>query len=138
MAETKGKGGGAKAPAKKPREIKDAGQRTVLRGVTVDALPIVKQLGKDRGLTVKNLEEAQRDKGLAAVVSQLGLDEDGNVTAWVRIGQVEADNRDQAVTAVVGEDEPGEFRAPNASAWRGRIVRKVPERVPLDVVIADD
>lgn len=123
---------------RKPREIRDAGQRTVLRGIEIDGWTIVRQIAKDRGLQVKNLDEAKRDKGLKAALDQLGLNEEGEVTVWVRIGQVEADSRDQAVTAVVGEDEPGEFRAPNASAWRGRVVRKVPERVQLDVEIADD
>jgi hypothetical protein len=137
MAEGKPAKGKA-AAEKRRREIKDAGQRTVLRGVEIDGWTIVRQIAKDRGLQVKNLEEAKRDKGLKAALDQLGLNEEGEVTVWVRVGQVEADSRDQAVTAVVGEDEPGQFRAPNASAWRGRVVRKVPERVQLDVEIADD
>lgn len=136
-----GVGKGAKAPAapaKRSREIKDAGQRTVFRGLVIDGLPIVKQLAKDRGLTVKNLEEAKADKGLAAVVAQLGLDEDGNVLTWVRIGQVKAETREDAVDAVVGTKEPGQFRAPTASAWRGRVIRNIPAEIPLDVEVADD
>lgn len=126
-----------KTQQKKKREIKDAGQRVVLQGFEVDALPIVRQLGKALGLNVKNMEEAKADKRLKALIEKLDLDGEDGVTVWVKAGQVKAESREEALDALLGSDVPGAFRAPNASAWRGQINRKPPEQVSLEVEVVD-
>lgn len=123
---------------KRRREIKDAGQRTVLAAFEMGQQQVAGALAAAAGVDLKGLSEKDAEKALKPFIDRVAVPTGEKVQVWVKIGQVEADNRDQAVTAVVGEDEPGQFRAPNASAWRGRVVRKVPEHVQLHVEIADD
>lgn len=137
MADSKPKAKPKAKPSKR-REIKDAGQRTVLAAFEMDAPKVASQLALEAGVLMSNMDAKEREKALKPFLDRLAAGPDDKVKVWVKVGQVEADNRDQAVTAVVGADEPGQFRAPNASAWRGRVVRKVPEHVQLHVEIADD
>jgi hypothetical protein len=123
--------------AKRKREVKDAGERTVLMGIQLGGWSIVRELASAAGLKVKNMEEALRDKGLKAHIDRMGLDAEDGVTIWVKVGQVKADTREEAIDALLGSDLSGSFRAPNASAWRGQINRKPPEQVSLEVEVVD-
>jgi hypothetical protein len=123
---------------KRRREIKDAGQRTVVQGIELKADQVAQALAKATGIKVEGKNQEEIRKNLKPFFDRLGVSPEESVMVWVPVGQVQAETREAAVDSAVGEDTPGEFRAPNASAWRGRVVRRIPERVPLDVQIADD
>lgn len=136
------KGGGKKAPAKaaakKPREIKDAGQRTVLAAFEMGQQQVAGALAEAAGITLKGLSEKDAEKALKPFLDRVAVPTGEKVQVWVKIGQVKADGREDAVDQVVGEKLPGEYRAPNASAWRGRVSREIPDEVPLNVTVVDD
>lgn len=134
MAKPKAK---AKA-ARKPREIKDAGQRVVLAGFEIDAPKVASQLAHEAGIALGNLDAKAREKALKPFLDRLGAGPDDKVKVWAKIGQVVAEDREVAVAAVVGDKLPGDYRAPIASAWRGRVNREIPDEVPLNVTVVDD
>lgn len=123
---------------KKKREIKDAGHRTVLMGAVIDGLAVVKSLPQAQGLKFKTIEEAKHDKDLKAIIEKLGLNEEDELTVWVKVGQVKAPNGgEEAIVAALGGKVPGIFRTPPSSGWRGEIEYVVPAQVSLDVVVRD-
>ena len=123
--------------SKKTREVKDSGQRTVLAAVEYDSHEVAAKLAEAQGIKIDEMEQADPEKGINPFLAQLDVLEGGGVLLWVKLGQVEASTREQAIDAVVGPEVPGSFRAPNASAWRGQINRKPPTQVPLDVEVVD-
>lgn len=124
--------------AKKPREIKDAGQRAVFAAFELDAPKVAAHLAGEAGIPLGNLDAKAREKALKPFLDRLGAGPDDKVQVWAKIGQVKAENREDAVEAIVGEKLPGDYRAPIASAWRGRVNREIPDEVPLNVSVIDD
>jgi len=122
-------------PARKPRTTRGAGERVVLQGVTISPWDIVRAVARDRGIKVKNLEEARRNKALKALIDLLPIEgDDEDLTVWVQLGApVKAEDREPAILAVLGGEVPGEYRAPNHSAWLGGKRYKDPEQIKLDV-----
>ena len=146
-------GKGAKQ-GKKPREIKDAGQRIVFAGLELPAELIVKALRESVELpplpgakeaTQKEKEaELERVLGLIAAAVAGGPD-DGTktLTVWVRTGPVvdgsptKVEAVQAAVDAPLGRKAPGRFRAPSLTHWRGEVRRVAPTAVPLDEEVVD-
>jgi hypothetical protein len=123
---------------RKPREIKDAGQRTVLASIELDSHEIAARLAERAGHDIRKMkDEKDREKAIKPFLDMLEVLDGGGTTLWVKLGQVEADTREAAVNSILGPDVPGSFRAPNASAWRGQINRKPPEQIPLDIELVD-
>lgn len=120
-------------PPKKPRKIPDAGERTVLVAVEVDAHGIAIQLAEQRGIDLKGKGKADIEKALKPILASLGINDGGGLNVWVKLGQVKADTREEAILEVLGGEVPGEYRAPNASAWRGGKRYKQPTQVALEV-----
>lgn len=127
----------APKPRAKRREVKDAGQRTVLAAIELRSNHVTKELARAAGVNVAAKDD-ELSKLLKPFYDRLGVGPDEPVQVWVKLGQVEADTREEAVNVVVGTEQPGEYRAPNASAWRGRVIRKIPDQIPLDVQVTDD
>lgn len=125
------------AKPKRSRQIKDAGERTVLAAVEYDSQEVACKLATAQGIDISKLDKAGVEKAVKPFLDRLDVLEGGGVLVWVKVGQVKADAREEAVDEVVGADVPGSFRAPNASAWRGQINRKPPTQVPLDVEVVD-
>lgn len=143
MAEKK-----TESKAKKPREIKDAGQRVVFAGLTMDRKKIAELLAESMELPpLPGLPEPTKQDKADEVNRMLELlkagNEDGPVTVFVRVGAaVEGSpTKQEAVQAAVdeplGRKAPGRFRAPTLTHWRGEVRRKAPSAVPLDEEVVD-
>jgi len=140
----------AEQESKRKREIKDAGQRVVLTALPLEpewvAAQIVATRNREQGIEATDAQEAKEAKALAKelpIETVAPPDGDGElkdtkvVMGWVKLGQVKAEERGEAIDAVVGPEVPGSFRAPNASAWRGQTNRRPPKQVPLDIEVVD-
>lgn len=126
------------AAKRKPRQIKDAGQRTVLAAFEMGQAQVAHALAEAAGVVFKGLSDKDAEKALKPFLDRVAVAPEDKVKVWVKIGQVKADTREDAVDQVVGEKLPGDYRAPTASAWRGRVNREIPSDVPLNVTVTDD
>lgn len=144
MAEKKTKE--APAPPKRSREIKDAGQRIVFAGLTMDSQKVAGMLVESMKLPplpgVPAPDEKAKKKELEQALELLDVEDGGAVTVWVRVGGIvvgingeavtKADAVEQAVDKPLGRQAPGRFRAPTVTHWRGEKRRTPPSAVPLD------
>lgn len=120
-------------PQKRPRKIPDAGERTVLVAIEVDSYFVAHNLAEQRGIDLKGKSKEDIKKALKPILESLGVNDGGGITVWAKLGQVKADTREEAILEVLGGEVPGDYRAPNASAWRGGKRYKQPTQVALEV-----
>lgn len=131
-----------KAPKpKKPREIRDAGQRLVFAALTMDSQEIARRLAQSMQLPPLPGTPVPSDKEKQAEVDSalklLDVQEGGAVTIWVQVGPVidgspsKPEAVERAVDQPLGREAPGRFRAPTVTHWRGEDVRIPPTAVPL-------
>lgn len=130
------------------REIKDAGQRIVFAGLTMDRKAIAKLLAESMELPPLPGAPAPTKDDKAAEVNRIlellaAGNDDGPVTVYVRVGEpvkgapTKPDAVALAVDKPMGRQVPGRFRAPSMTHWRGEMVRRAPTAVPLDSEFVD-
>lgn len=133
--------GEPKPEGKKPREIRDAGQRVVFAGLTMDSQRVAKMLAESMELPplpgVPAPDEKAKKAELEKLLGLLHVEDGGGVTVWVQVGPTVdgSPTKPEAVEAAVdkplGREAVGRFRAPTLTHWRGEDVRKPPTAVPL-------
>lgn len=111
----------AEEKAKKPAPAKSKQtRRVILTGFELTPKAVADALAKQSGF---NQEK---------ILKQLGSDGKA-VTVWVEIGKGNGTTKKAAIESVVGDEQPGKFRAPGESAWKGGIAKRKPEKIVLDV-----
>lgn len=134
---------------KKPREIKDAGQRVVFAGLKMDRRKIAEALAESMelpplpGLPAPTKQDKADEVNRMLELLKAGNEDGGPVTVFVRVGEVvggspaKADAVIKAVDKPLGRKAPGRFRAPTLTHWRGGVERTAPLTVPLDEKLVD-
>lgn len=122
-----------KKKQKKPRQVKDAGERVVLVGLPAEPMWLAEALVSMRE---PDFVDAEVTKAAKELVKSLPV-EDGKVMVWANLGQIEAGGIKAAVNGLVGIDVPGAFRAPPAAGWREQLNRKRPAQIALVDEITD-
>lgn len=135
-------------PAKKKREIKDAGQRIVFTALEFGLDEIATKLAEV--MQAPGLPGSEPSKPTKAEIEYAKKlltpeAETGAVAVWVPIGQVDGgkdgidkvDAIEKVVDEPMGREVPGRYRAPSKTAWRGEERRRRPSRMTLDREVVD-